>query len=64
MSAIFPKWTNQIPFLIPIGLALVGGAVTAGVTVYCTPKNTRVGYEPVQPVPFSHACLLYTSRCV
>jgi hypothetical protein len=54
MSAIFPKWTNQIPFLLPIGLALVGGAVAAGVTVYCTPKNTRVGYEPVQPVPFSH----------
>jgi hypothetical protein len=55
MSAIFPKWTNQIPFLIPIGLALVGGAVAAGVTIYCTPKYTRVGYEPVQPVPFSHA---------
>lgn len=55
MSAIFPKWTNQIPFLLPIGLALVGGAVAAGVTVYCTPKNLRVGYEPVQPVPFSHA---------
>jgi hypothetical protein len=54
MSAIFPKWTNQIPFLLPIGLALVGGAVAAGVTVYCTPKYTRVGYEPVQPVPFSH----------
>jgi hypothetical protein len=55
MSAIFPKWTNQFPFLIPIGLALVGGAVAAGVTVYCTPKNLRVGYEPIQPVPFSHA---------
>jgi Cytochrome c7 and related cytochrome c len=55
MSAIFPKWTNQIPFLLPIGLALVGGAVAAGVTVYCTPKNLRVGYEPIQPVPFSHA---------
>jgi hypothetical protein len=55
MSAIFPKWTNQIPFLLPIGLALVGGVVVAGVTVYCTPKNTRVGYEPIQPVPFSHA---------
>jgi hypothetical protein len=55
MPAIFPKWTNQIPFLIPIGLVLVGGAVAAAVTIYCTPKNTRVGYEPIQPVPFSHA---------
>ena len=51
---IFPKWTNQIPFLIPIALVVVGGAVAAGVTVYCTPKNLRVGYQPEQPVPFSH----------
>ena len=35
--------------------ALIGGAVTAGVTIYFTPKYTRAGYEPVQPVPFSHA---------
>jgi Cytochrome c7 and related cytochrome c len=41
--------------MILIGLALVGGVVTAAVTVYCTPKNLRVGYEPIQPVPFSHA---------
>ena len=25
-----------------------------GVTYYFTPKYARVGYEPVQPVPFSH----------
>jgi hypothetical protein len=55
MPAIFPKWTNQLPFLIAIGLVLVGGAVTAGVTYYFTPKYSRVGYEPIQPVPFSHA---------
>jgi hypothetical protein len=55
MPAIFPKWTNQLPFLIAAGLALVGGAVTAGVTYYFTPKYSRVGYEPIQPVPFSHA---------
>jgi formate-dependent nitrite reductase cytochrome c552 subunit len=55
MPAIFPKWTNQLPFLIAAGLVLVGGAVTAGVTYYFTPKYSRVGYEPIQPVPFSHA---------
>jgi len=55
MPAIFPKWTNQLPFLIAAGLLLVGGAVTAGVTYYFTPKYSRVGYEPIQPVPFSHA---------
>jgi cytochrome c7-like protein len=55
MPVIFPKWTNQLPFLIAAGLALAGGAVTAGVTYYFTPKYSRVGYEPIQPVPFSHA---------
>jgi len=55
MSAIFPKWTNWLPLQIGVMLALIGGVVTAGVTYYCTPKYTRVGYQPVQPVPFSHA---------
>jgi hypothetical protein len=55
MSAIFPKWTNRLPLMIIIGLLLVGTAVTAGVWYYFTPKYTRVGYQPIQPVPFSHA---------
>jgi hypothetical protein len=54
MPAIFPKWTNWLPLWIVIVLALVGGVVTAAVTFYFTPSYTRVGYEPVQPVPFSH----------
>jgi hypothetical protein len=54
MSAIFPKWTNWLPLVLGVGAALAGGAVAAGVTYYFTPKYTRVGYEPVQPVPFSH----------
>jgi hypothetical protein len=55
MSAIFPKWTNRLPLMIITGALLVGGAVTAGVWYYFTPKYTRVGYQPIQPVPFSHA---------
>ena|SRR5882724_3518241 len=55
MSAIFPKWTNRLPLMIIVGLLLVGTAVTAGVWYYFTPKYTRVGYQPIQPVPFSHA---------
>jgi len=34
--------------------ALAGGGVAAGVTIYLTPKYYRAGYQPVQPVPFSH----------
>ena len=52
---IFPKWTNWLPLALGLGAALAGGGVMAGVTYYFTPKYTRVGYEPVQPVPFSHA---------
>jgi len=37
-----------------VGAALAGGGVAAGVTMYLTPKYTRAGYQPVQPVPFSH----------
>src|ERR1041385_4853047 len=55
MSAIFPKWTNRLPVLIIIGLLLVGSAVTAGVWYYLSPKYSRVGYQPIQPVAFSHA---------
>ncbi len=55
MSAIFPKWTNRLPAMIIVGVFLVGTAVTAGVWYYFTPKYTRVGYQPIQPVPFSHS---------
>ena len=55
MSLIFPKWTNWLPLQIGGVLALLGGVVTAGVTYYCTPTYTRAGYQPVQPVPLSHA---------
>ena len=40
--------------ILGVGAALTGGGVTMGAWYYFTPKYTRVGYEPVQPVPFSH----------
>lgn len=55
MSKVFPKSANRLPLQIVIFLIVVGGLVTAGVTYYFTPKYTRVGYAPVQPVPFDHA---------
>lgn len=54
MSDIFPKWTNSLPLKVGIGLALLGGSALAGVWYYFTPKYTRVGYKPTQPVAFSH----------
>jgi hypothetical protein len=55
MSDIFPKWTNKLPLQVIIGAALVGTVGTLGVTYYFTPKYTRVGYQPIQPVPFQHS---------
>ena len=54
MSHIFPKSANKLPLQIIIYLAVLVTLATAGVTYYMTPKYTRVGYAPVQPVPFSH----------
>src|SRR5688572_279805 len=54
MSAIFPKWTNRLPIMIITGLLLVGTALVAGAWYYLTPKYSRVGYKPIQPVAFSH----------
>ena len=55
MSNLFPKSANKLPLQILIFLGLTVGIVTAGITYYATPKYTRVGYAPTQPVPFSHA---------
>jgi len=55
MSHIFPKRSNSLPFQIVLFLVVLGGTVTAAVTYYCTPKYLRVGYTPVQPVPFDHS---------
>ncbi len=54
MSDIFPKWTNRLPVWLITGAVLVGGAAAAGVTYYFTNKYANVGYQPVQPVAFSH----------
>lgn len=43
-----------MPLVLGVLAALAGGGVAAAVTVYLTPKYTRAGYQPVQPVPFSH----------
>jgi len=55
MSFIFPKWTNTLPLKVAVGVFLVANAAGAGVWYYLTPKYTRVGYTPKQPVAFSHA---------
>ncbi len=52
---VFPKTCN---LLLPILLLMViGGATYVPIVVGlgASPENTDVGYQPVQPVPYSHA---------
>ena len=54
MANFFPRWSNWLPLKIAVcGVVIVCG-LTAGTWYYITPKYTRVGYEPIQPVPFPH----------
>jgi hypothetical protein len=55
MAKLFPKSINRLPLQLTIYLVVVACVATAGVNYYMTPKYTRVGYAPIQPVPYSHA---------
>jgi hypothetical protein len=54
MANFFPRSSNWIPLKILVILFVLGNAVTAGVWYYFTPKYMRVGYQPIQPIPFPH----------
>lgn len=55
MANIFPRTANFLPFKVAICLGVIGLGVTMAVPYFFTPKYTRVGYEPTQPVPFDHS---------
>ena len=44
-----------MPLVLVAVAALAGAGLVPVVTIYLTPKYTRAGYQPVQPVPFSHS---------
>ena len=54
MANIFPRWTNYIPHAIGVGAPLVLGGVVFTVWYWFSPYYTDVGYQPTQPVPYSH----------
>jgi len=51
---VFPAWTNKIAVGVLAGVLILGGLLTFVVWYYFSPKNTDVGYQPHQPVPYSH----------
>ncbi|MGF1508106.1 MAG: cytochrome c3 family protein [Myxococcota bacterium] len=55
MSVIFPRWTNGLPTIVAIAVPLIGFGVVCGISYYFSPYFTDVGYQPEQPVEYSHA---------
>lgn len=54
MANIFPRGSNLLPLKIVLCALVFVPAVSIGMWYYFTPKYTRVGYQPAQPVPFPH----------
>lgn len=54
MAMIFPKWTNEIPKVAPPVLGIVGAFATFVVWYWFSPYHTDVGYQPTQPIAYSH----------
>lgn len=54
MAQIFPPWANKAPAYAAGIAALAAIVVPLFVWYYFSPKYTDVGYQPRQPVPYSH----------
>lgn len=54
MAQIFPKWINKFPILIVLAVVVFFCSVTGFVWYFFSPWYTDVGYQPVQPVEYSH----------
>lgn len=52
---LFPRWTNKL--LALLGVLIAGGGAYASVLFLgaTSPVTLNTGYQPKQPVPFSHA---------
>lgn len=54
MANFFPRWSNFTPLKLAICLGAIGAGVTFVFAVYSGPESQRVGYQPTQPIPYSH----------
>ena len=54
MTVLFPKWTNKLPAVLALGAAAAGLFVVFVVYFWFSPKHTDVGYQPYQPIAYSH----------
>jgi len=54
LAQIFPQSANKLPLVLGLAGALLPAVAVGGVWYYFSPRFTDVGYQPVQPVPYSH----------
>jgi len=54
LAQIFPEWTNKLPGRIILSGGVLAILAIAGIWYYWSPWYTDVGYQPVQPIPYSH----------
>jgi Cytochrome c7 and related cytochrome c len=54
LAQIFPQSANKIPLLVAAVALVLPAVAVAFVWYYFSPSFTDVGYQPVQPVPYSH----------
>jgi len=54
MANIFSRRFNWLTLKLLTIVVVAGGGLTAGAWYYLTPKYARTGYQPAQPIPFSH----------
>jgi hypothetical protein len=52
---VFPRWANKTRQLAGLVLGLAPVYLTGLIWYGASPKTTDVGYQPRQPVPYSHA---------
>jgi hypothetical protein len=54
LAQIFPQSANRLPLVIAVAALVLPAAAVGFVWYYFSPRFTDVGYQPVQPVPYSH----------
>jgi NAD-dependent SIR2 family protein deacetylase len=54
LTVLFPKWTNKLPAFVALVAAAGGLFVVFVVYYWFSPRHTDVGYQPYQPINYSH----------
>lgn len=52
---VFPRWTEHLRPVVLIGCVLAPAYVVLVMTYAASPRTLDVGYQPEQPIAFSHA---------